>query len=42
MPAVPFALIILFYDEMRKILVNRDADVKTGEKPGWWYRNYAY
>jgi len=41
-PAVPFALWMMFYDEMRKLLVNRSADVKTGEKPGWWYRNYSY
>jgi len=41
-PAAPFALIILFYDEIRKILVNRAAEVKKGQKPGWWFRNYAY
>jgi len=41
-PAAPFCLFLMFYDEIRKILVNRDGDVKPGQKPGWWYRNYAY
>jgi len=41
-PAAPFALFLMFYDEIRKILVNRAANVKTGEKPGWWFRNYSY
>jgi sodium/potassium-transporting ATPase subunit alpha len=42
MPALPFVLFILFYEEMRKILVNRSLEVPRGEKPGWWYRNYAW
>jgi len=41
-PAAPFSLFIMFYDEMRKILVNISAKVQEGEKPGWWARNYAY
>jgi len=41
-PGIPFALFIMFYDEMRKILVNKSADVPIGDKPGWWFRNYAY
>jgi len=41
-PAAPFALFILFYDEMRKYLVNKAADVPEGDRPGWWMRNYAY
>jgi len=42
MPALPFVLWILFYEEMRKILVNRSSNVPAGAKPGWWYRNYAW
>ena len=38
---LPFALFILIYDEIRKLLISNSLkNVKEGEKPGWWYRNY--
>jgi len=41
-PAVPFTLFILFYDEMRKFFIAKSLNVKDGEKPGWWYRNCSW
>lgn len=37
LPALPFSLGILIYDEVRKMLVLRSwKGVKDGEMPGWW------
>jgi len=43
MAATPWALFMLIYDEIRKLLIARGLEgVRDGEKPGWWYRNYCY
>ena len=43
LPALPFSLFILFYDEFRKFFIARSwKGVKDGEMPGWWARNVAY
>jgi len=43
LPALPFSLGILIYDETRKWIVLRSwKGVKDGEMPGWWARNFSY
>jgi len=41
--ALPFSLLILVYDESRKLLVaNSFKGVKGNDMPGWWARNFQY
>jgi len=42
-PALCFTCLILWYDEIRKILMGRSLKgIPDGGKPGWWYRNYGW
>jgi len=43
LPALPFALGILFFDEIRKGLISYSCKgVKGDDMPGWWARNAAW
>ena len=37
-PAIPFSVLALFYNEIRKLLI-RNAPSKNPRKPNWWIRN---